>query len=279
MRRALLATATLVVAGSLHAEVRLSGNRTQPAVKLTAAGRGIWSPVGAIDALTLNPEGDLRGDGAPQSVTVGARVLAAWKSGDATAVRLAMGHGGRWRELPSVGIDGFGGGPMVVGMDAGWALAWSDGTTHRTHLVAVGVEGQTSGEILIDGDLLGLVSEGSVIHLLVSGIAPAELTTFIHIPDPLPEPFLRVGRWTVLGNSGLGPTAAPQLHALDANIEFTSSPDTTILSWWSSDRELSYVELTPDGPVFPVETITAHGNGTSRPASLRREALKLVEDR
>ena len=56
------------------------------------------------------------------------------------------------------------------------------------------------------------------------------------------------------------------------------SDESDVLLWWSDARELSYVELTEDGPDLPVDVISTH-HGQAHPQRLVQQALRDVADR
>lgn len=262
------AVVSMTLAATLaSAEVRLSRSKAGPEVSVTISGRGIWTPRGAVDASTLNPSGDLLGDGTPACASTTREVAVAWVAGGGQGIRIATGDR-EWRPIRTIATRHGAGRPSVMRVSDSWFVAWAEIESQTTTIARIDPHGRvTQGHL--SGVLIGAFQAPGSASLLVStggGIDIVGIT--VPIPEPEPTPFLVVGQWTLMAN------VPDEAAALDLGFDVIADDDVTALTWWPDDRTLAYVELTDDGPAFPVRTLRAHGNGEGRPASLQREALR-----
>lgn len=279
---ALLGVACLAVLSTAQAEVRLVRSAGAPRVQVTPTLSGPWTPVGGIDARTLNPAGDVRQDGAPSHAVNGRRAIAAWFSPDAEQLRCSVGTPDEgWGATHSLEAHADGRvPPAVVALRDGWVLAWSD-TVSGLSVAAVSADGRVLQTSLgVTGSLRSVVVIGDVIEIVVGDAAG--LTAYTFLPLPLPDPIVfrqmrttHLGQWA--GGSARLPVATSRANAGTVQTARFRHPDNSVgtaLVWWTSTTSLSYIELTEDGPVLPVRSLTANGNGAKYPQSLVNEALR-----
>lgn len=271
MRRLIHAVAvTACVATCAQAEVRLRAG-ARGALQVVASTHGPWSPVGRVDALTLNPAGDLQGDGMPMSAPLGDAVLVAWLSPREVGVRMALGREA-WRELPTLGVAAAASTPIVRPAADGWVIAWTEGQQVRAMVVRR--DGVPSGVADIDdGSLLALTVGGGVAHLLIRASDGSAFVTSRWIPEPDPTPviFATIGTWQLRDLARVPPSADPTapwpaLHDL--------GDGRSALTWWLTPTSLAVVALGEDGPDGEATIVTAPGRGNAYPDALARQALR-----
>ena len=170
---------------------------------------GTWAPAGPITERTLNPSGDVIGDGAPAHAWHGERVLVAWTSPATSSLRLARSNGAGWESLPPIASPGAFGTPRVVVHEQGWLVAWQrDPDSPSTWLAGVPLEGTGWSGRVNDGFLAGLVGADLSFHLVTLSLdGRLESTSVVvhYLTPAYPLPISRYG-----GVAGLDelPTAA-----------------------------------------------------------------------
>lgn len=246
------------------AEVRLKETVSGPELQVNATHRGIWSATGPVDANTLNPLGDLRGDGYPISGKVQDKLLVAWMRPSTEQIVLTVGDRGWTSELRR-STAAAASTPVVIGSRFGWMVAWSEGDDRAVRVLWVSLAGEPTA--LTVGDLSGEVVSGTVIggsiHVLVrDGSRLLDLSFLVDIHDD-PIIFATAPFTETAVLASVEPLMLPLLHGLSSAVV-----------WWTSPSSLNFIELTEDGPVLPVRSLTAHGNGAKYPQSLVNEALR-----
>lgn len=273
----------LTVASAAWAEVRVvndSKSGSQPALEVVATPRGPWTPVSAPGPSTLNPTGDLRGDGHPAHARSSSRLLAAWLSPAGSELRLAVSNGESWLAQRAVTAEGAVGTPLVRAIGEGWLVAWHDG--QRNWLVPASADGR-AGEPIDVGDgrpveLLVVHDAAHVVLLDASGRLSAKTVLFSILPE-IPEDILARApvdlgdavfastRESVrLGGADMLPVVLCETVRL--------SEDRVGLLWWTTERRLSAAAFDADGSVGDPILLEAPGRGRGMPTSLRQRALE-----
>lgn len=248
-----------------QAEVRLIPSGGHPRVDVRMTAEGPWTPLGRSDRFTLNPAGDQRSESAPSVAYQSSQALVAWSAPSDARIRLALGEGG-WEMLPERATSEAPSKPFVTKAASFWIVAWSSGSPRQASFVMLSPSGTEIGaEELGEGEVLGVVATGSTVHFVLRNASELRVVmAYFPAPDPTPVLF-RSFQITPFAASG-----APVNHL----FQHSDGSIGTALVWWTSTTSLSYIELTEDGPVLPVRSLTANGNGAKYPQSLVNEALR-----
>ena len=261
LNRSLLAAVSfLLVASQSLAEVRLEARASGSLQVIVSDGAlGTWSPTGPVDEWTLNPAGDLRGDGAPRLSEPGANVLAAWRRGAGDGLAVAQGDAGGWSEPTHVAGPAAIGMPQFVQAFDGTVLGYQglDEVGEATVFVAyLGPEGSTQAQALAHGRLLASWGGLETAHFLVlegTDPADAELALFSFSQKPIiPIEFDRMS----LDLRPLDADLSEPLvtHEALRGARFDNGQGSA-LAWWWDDTHLGVVALDVQGsPLGPVVT-------------------------
>lgn len=235
-------------------EVRLEprGNRGAAFVRINDTGHGPWTPVGRVDARTLNPDGDLLGDGRPAVALApdGAEVLVAWPSPARGGLRYALGSV-EWNSEREVhGIEGDRAEAVAVG--TGYVVLGGEAEL-RVAVVRPGLD-----DVLIpaelsqaSGALLAAAVVGDTLHVIVktqSGSLDAH--AFHVIIDDNPIIFRKIGVVTLGSASGT-------VTVVEARLP--RDQQASLLTWWPSPGTLSVARLPESSVVFDIRTFEAEG--------------------
>ena len=279
----LLGVACLAVLGTARAEVRLVRSASVAKVQVTSTLSGPWSPVGAVDSRTLNPSGDARHDGPPSHAVNGQHAFVAWYSPEDDQIRCAVGTplNGWGASFPLRAHSRLRVPPTVEALSNGWVVAWVDDPSGRLSAAVVSEDGRVfAGSIGTADAVLRLVIVGETVSIAAANAGQLVLYAFQPLPLPDPIVFRQIGgvelaRVPVRSGMSQGLASGWSAEAVQAELFRHSDNSTgTALTWWTSPSTLSYVELAEDGPVLPVRTVSAKGNGAKYPQSLVNEALR-----
>ena len=278
------------------AEVRLRMSARTATVDVIPTSRGPWTPHGSIDSLVLNPGGDILGDGFPSWSSSGPRVLASWVRADGSVVA-AVGQGA-WSVPIVIEASSATGSPVVASLAGGWAVAWQvDGDPGVRLASATAAGGLGATFDVSSGWLVGVgqVGASSVTVATVSVTGDLAITTVVFGSTPAPEPILipAVRGPVVVETLAFDFTSSlepePILnparnHGDDATPDIRLHSGSrhgapyALVTWWVSPSELHWIELTEDGPAFPVEVLHAPGNA-DHSQSLVHQAVNEVRGR
>jgi hypothetical protein len=292
-----------LLAASAPAEVRVMPEGSCGAtLELQPAGQRIWAPLGASRGLTLNPAGDITGDGWPGFDASGGALVAAWTRRTPGALEVALVSHDDARVLrASVESAAPVGTPVVREHGGGFLVAW--GTLEGSPAVwsvpvgTTGVVGEPLAvaegllvDVAVAGDSLHVVAvdpecwslEVTSVAMMVFPDDPVPITPITHrsfvsvmvIPDhPIPiTPIThRSASSRILFPDDPFPTS-PFAHAVPgAASPFLIPPcvveagDEATLTW-RLDRGMSAtLRLDQDGPVGELEL--TRGNRDERPGN------------
>lgn len=299
VRCVLVAGTLLSVVGAsvgVRAEVRLlPSDAARVAVRSTPAGP--WTALGVPTPADLNVAGDVLGDGHPGIATRGSTAVAAWiRPADGT-VRVAFGLDGNWRHAPPLEDAAAVGTPRVLLLDDAVIVAWrrEPGLSDATRVALVPNGGGPVLELADERQLIDAAAVGRSLHLILFDAPTASIEDRMVVLSPIIDPPIDINDHTdvQLGVLGWVPSSDAVLSSVDPAT--TTGPEPAgstallesnprvhdvqrggeriaVLSWWSGVRELSYVELSEDGPAGSVRRLKTDA-GPVRPPSLIQQAI------
>ena len=314
LRRLLLVLAAFALPA--HAEVELRATASlRPDVAVTPTQSGPWSPVGLVSSRTLNPSGDLTGDGYPGIARSESSVLVAWNRRAEQRTLLALGGPAGWLSEESVASAGAVGTPVPLIVGNAWVVVWQRDSATGPEILAtpVSAEGKPGNSLeLAAGRVVGAVALDAVVQVVFVSPDGSRLGSvrvpFLILPD-IPYP-ISGGRTLydfgdfvsgpIRGHSvipdypipiplghhrslvGAGHQAPPAQDAWFADVRITDGENSFgkfgLVTWWRQPGELAYVELREDGPVLPFDTLESSGEA-AYPQSLLHEAHRIVRER
>jgi hypothetical protein len=231
----------LMAAPAVRAEVRLVHQAHDARVQIKATARGIWTPVGQADADVLNPEGDLRGDGAP-ALLRGAGTALAWTRPSASQVVLAEATT-TWLVEEVIEAPGVMGTPVgaINGSDRFVAWARSDGTA---------ILGMPGPDLTVD---LGV---GMPVAVAI-GLSDIKVILRLPAPAPYPIPTMRIVTLRrerdglFISHDEDVPLGTPRWTDVElSDVTCSGAPEPTAVAWWLSRGTLTWLVL-DDGPASP----------------------------
>jgi hypothetical protein len=267
IRTACVGIALFVLAGSAAAEVRVQRRSDGATLQVVPTRRGPWTPAGAVDVLTLNPGGDLLGDGYPAHEAHGGEILAAWNRPASSQLALARWQGFGWSQW-AVELEGGIATPVVVSLGGAWLVAWNEtgvaGPSVRTATVT-GAGPVLPVATLAGGHLAAAWAEDDTALLLTlepaSGDDSGEVVVYILLPPHQPIDVSRVQLGLIRpplepidvlrGRRSDGVTSADlRVHDLRPQRE------ASVVTWWATPRELQWVVVDETGPQLPTSAVT-----------------------
>ncbi|MEM7245820.1 MAG: hypothetical protein AAF533_10785 [Acidobacteriota bacterium] len=243
---------------------------------------------------TLNPDGDLVGDGYPTHDQALGRQLVAWLRPATSTLETAVGTS-TWQRLPSLPTTDAFGLPRVEGYGANWLISWNeDPLDPRVRTAGVLAGGQRTATVeLARGFLAGTVVQGDTLHVIAVeplasrtrgtlALHTIELGVMAPITPIAIERSIRVDLDTnvmvpiiplpISGDRSVSPTPGrgrelgsrratiPSLGKLVSGIRThegvrDDGSSFAVLCWWKSPTTLAYLELVPSGAIFPVQEL------------------------
>ena len=294
----LLVAVVLLQAWPAAGEVRLNhrGPASRPTVDVVSTPSGPWTPVGAVSSSTLNPAGDILGDGFPGVAFSGAHVIVAWRRPTEDTLLVALADGGGWASVHQTAASQAVGTPHPIALDTGWIILWQQASDSGDGVLATtfGTGGQPGDTtMLASGRLAAATSLADSTYVVVEkpDAGAIQLVGIVYsvTPDyPIPIPISRTlydlgdfvsgplrghsvtpdyplrisgGRHRSLVGAGHQP--APSHADWFADVRITDGENSFgkfgLVTWWRQPGELAYVELREDGPVLPVDTLESRG--------------------
>ncbi len=191
----LLALVACFAAGAATAEVRVVRDPAgQLRLFVQPVAAGIWAPRGVIDAATVNPLGDLVGDGYPAAAVSGdGDLLAAWHRAQDDSLVILRAHAGGARVFTRLASGSLIGRPSVTPVGDNWLVTWSSIDGGPRVLASLETSGQDGAPLeILPGRLVAVVAVGEAVHVLSHAATTDELYigTYVglHDPDPIPVP-------------------------------------------------------------------------------------------
>lgn len=251
----------------------------RPSVAVESTPSGPWTVaedlVGDPGPLTLNPAGDLVGDGAPGWAVSGSTALVAWVSSSADSVRMATSSWTGWNailDLP-ISVDAYGT-PHVAGTGSHFFVAWrSTPSSPQVFLVAVSRNGRTGGVFdLGPGRLIGLAAVDGNAHVIIQepdgglvthGLFPIDdlipdlerLSTVMLEPGPVGMPTPGgLGR-RGLTSPPLGSASPGRGRSADLRPRVHRDDSWAVATWWPSPWLVKAVAFEADGPILPATRV------------------------
>lgn len=286
LHASLLVAVAVLWPASAGAEVRLETRGAQGLVaEMTQGALGPWSPVGDVDAFTLNPLGDLRGDGSPSFVEGPTALRAGWVNAGRDELLLASGDRNGWRSIERLPAESPLGSPtLLVGSEASLALWQSRDAEGQLWLNAsyfdVADDADQGVSVTVaHGRLLAAWSGARDQLVLVAepdGTGELQAVVFALPSKPIiPIGISRIELDVELGLEGESQGLVAGLGSVAGQDE--DEPD--FLFWSLGDGRLSFVELDPVGePLLPVEVIH-RGEGRANLQALLNEAGRILRKR
>lgn len=200
---ALVGLVGALASGAAVADVRVAERAHGVELAVRPTPRGPWSPIGPVDDVTLNSEGDLIGDGVPGAATSAARLVAAWARPIDASVQLASFEGGRWAaraEIPVLAT----GAPRVFALGDDDFVVVARVLEPSVETVLAGVRGDaasglsTGPDLRLEGRLIdaAVIGESLQVVLVEELDRDARFTIavidFLHVPGEPIEPIERI---------------------------------------------------------------------------------------
>ena len=280
----LLAGAALLPVATARAEVSLvPAKRTVEArVDVRATAQGPWSLLGQPTARTLNPAGDLLGDGFPGTAARSDWACAAWVRPAEGQVLLAVGREGAWETPLVLAAEAAIGSPRpVILADGSVLLGWTEavsgeGLRGRMALVTPdegpAYDGFDGPSLVLGGSELG--TQAAVLALVDRGSGSFELILASPIKPPNEPPLFRLQ--TVGWVDGRDGSVSEVAAVITSTIQ--PLPDEGevlgVVHWWSAESTLSYVLLLADGGLSPKRELEQANGKVQNPRALLRHLLK-----
>ena len=232
-----MAAAVLLIAATVaRAEVRLVRGPQGPELAVRPTPQGVWTPLGSPDAATLNPGGDLLGDGYPGQSTARGKLLAAWQRPTSAGLILLSASATSSFTAVELATDPGAGTPVVTAAGDAWLVAWQAGLTDPEVMAVLATDGEIGDPSpIVPGELVGAYWVGDTLHLATVQRAAKTLTiaTFLslHEPNPIPVPTMLtlVSLSWVPNPIPIPTTHASRLHLPDP-IPVTSRSAATFVS-------------------------------------------------
>lgn len=280
----LAAGACVVLVPAARAEVRIQGSAPLTRVAVHQTSAGPWSPLGLPDSRSLNPDGDLNGDGTPTIVPGVSGTAVAWRAAHGSALRLAIAdeqwHDAEWTQDNET-VDF----PRLVRLADSWCVAWTtpDG---ETGVALVRPDGDPAGQpFFLEGVLIGMTADLVSVHVLTLSVRGELLLSTVigYIPSPVPTPFPEmrtIALATSFSESGARPSGGltPQFVVEPPRFYSLSKRDGEgglAVTWWPHAQELRVVEVNTLGAVLPVVIV-----GVERaPQAALKQALRDIARR
>jgi len=254
MRAVVACTIALaLVTGKASAEVRIRTSESGPVLAVDPVAQGIWTPRGAADLYTINPQGDALGDGAPSQSTVGGELVAAWQRPLTHSIVVLQATSAESSTSIEVAVGENTGTPIVRRLGSATLVIWQRGVDAEVMAVAVGGGNVGSAVSIVPGRLLDVYEIRNTLSFVAFDAVRRELAIGTMptgwIPSPIPVPITRV---LLLRTAGLAPLE------LAPPPEFVASPDTwrpcveehgddVLLAWRAGRSVLGRVVLNATG--------------------------------
>jgi len=243
MRRALALLFALFLAPMVgNAEVRLRAGDAGPELVVQPVARGVWTPRTAPDIYTVNPSGDLLGDGFPAHASAGGRLVAAWQRpahGALVVLHATDPTSTTSSEIPTT--DGAGV-PIVTVLDSGSLVTWQSGFALPEVTAVLATDGGVSPPVsLVSGRLVGVYRVGDVVHVVafdaVGSAFNIGMMPSSWLPLPIPIGVSRVPLPRTFGAVPLEATPPPEFITNPMTWQpCVEERDDDVLLAWSAGR-------------------------------------------
>ncbi len=232
----------LLGASAVSAEVRLRAGTQCLELAVEPVAQGIWTPSGEPDIYTVNPQGDLLGDGFPAHRSTSGRLVAAWQRPARSAVvvlRATSPASSTSVEVESADVVGI---PIITDLDSRSLVAWQSGAAAPVVMAVLASGGGVSSPIsILPGRLLGVYRIDDAVHIVAFdaarravniGTIPASWE-----PNPIPVPILRVPLLRTFGVAPLEATPPPDFVTSPATwLPCVDERGTDVLLAWQAGR-------------------------------------------